>query len=160
MALEGAQEMLVKIRPVHFRFKMPRKATGGSVGFDLFAALDHTLRLYAGDVRRVPCGFAMELPEGYEAQIRSRSGLAATQNVIVFNQPGTIDSDYRGEVCVLLKNDGSISIDSVVYINNGDRIAQMVIKEVPPVELELAEALSKTGRGDGGFGSSGGSNDG
>jgi dUTP pyrophosphatase len=99
----------------------------------------------------VPTGFALELPEGYEAQVRPRSGLALKHGVTVLNSPGTVDSDYRGEVMVLLVNHGSVPFT----ISRGDRIAQLVIAPVTQVEIVSVEALGATDRGPGGFGSTG-----
>ena len=116
---------------------------------DLRAAED--IIMEAGDFRLIPLGVAMELPEGYEAQIRPRSGLAAKFGVTVANAPGTVDADYRGEVKVILVN---LSKDPFV-INPGERIAQMVIAKYDKIEWEEVEELGDTERGDGGFGSTG-----
>lgn len=131
----------------------PRPQTGGAAGVDLVAALPEgqTMMLAPGARALVPCGFAMALPEGFEAQVRPRSGLALKHGVTVLNAPGTIDSDYRGEVKVLLVNHGESSFP----ISRGDRIAQMVIAPVNlPAFIEV-ESLGQTTRGAGGFGSTG-----
>ena len=130
---------------------LPSEATAGSAGSDLSAALDEPFVLGAGKVAMVPTGFAVEIPPGWEAQVRPRSGLALRHGVTVLNSPGTIDSDYRGEVSVLLINHGC----EPFHIARGDRIAQMVISRVPSVEWLEAESLAESERGEGGFGSTG-----
>jgi len=124
-----------------------------AAGLDLAAALavDEPVTLPAGGRALVPTGIALELPHGFEAQVRPRSGLAHTYGVTVLNSPGTIDADYRGEIKVLLIN---LSNESVI-IRRGDRIAQLVIAPVLMVTLECAGALAATRRGEGGFGSTG-----
>ena len=135
---------------------LPSYSTQGSAGVDLRANLAGDARhagLVIGPSERVcvPLGFRMEIPAGFEAQIRPRSGLALRFGLSVLNSPGTIDSDYRGEVGVLLVNLGNIE----QIVRHGDRIAQMVFAEVTPVRFEDAEALSESARGQGGFGSTG-----
>lgn len=132
---------------------LPRQMTAGAAGVDLAAALaeGETLVLAPGRYAMVPTGFAVALPEGYEAQIRPRSGLAAKFAVTVLNAPGTVDADYRGEVKVLLINHGQASFE----IRRGDRIAQMVVAPVSPVAFVMREKLDETERGDGGHGSTG-----
>ncbi len=132
---------------------LPRRQTAGAAGVDLAAALGPDEELVIAPHRRaiVPCGFAMALPEGFEAQIRPRSGLAAKYGVTVLNAPGTIDADYRGEVMVILINHG----DDPFRVRRGDRIAQMIIAPVAVPEFELEEALDETERGAGGHGSTG-----
>lgn len=131
----------------------PRQQSAGAAGVDLLAALgaSETLTIASGARALVPCGFAMALPNGYEAQVRPRSGLAAKFGVTVLNSPGTIDADYRGEIKVILINHGS----EPFAIHRGDRIAQMVVAPVSTVAFELAETLDETQRGTGGFGSTG-----
>jgi dUTP pyrophosphatase len=131
----------------------PRQHSGGAAGADLLAALDpvETLTLVPGARALVPCGFAMALPLGYEAQIRPRSGLAARHGVTVLNAPGTIDADYRGEVQIVLVNHGEKNFD----IRRGDRIAQMVVAPVVAIAFTERESLDATERGAGGFGSTG-----
>ena len=126
-----------------------------AAGLDLSAALaeDDPLMLSPGERALVPTGIAIELPEDFEAQVRPRSGLAHKHGVTVLNSPGTIDADYRGEIQVVLINLG----DEPVIIRRGDRIAQLVIAPVLMVNLERAESLGTTGRGKGGFGSTGAS---
>jgi dUTP diphosphatase len=132
---------------------LPAYQSEHAAGFDLVAAVpeDGALILDPSDRVLVPTGFVFELPQGYEAQIRPRSGLALKHGVTVLNSPGTIDADYRGEVKVLLVNLGSERF----LIQRGDRIAQAVIAPVTHVEITAAEALSDTERGSGGFGSTG-----
>jgi len=120
-------------------------------GFDLFACLEEPVTVPAGKFCLVSAGFSMEIPHHYEAQIRPRSGLAAKHGITLLNTPGTIDSDYRGEVKVILINLGSED----VKIENGDRIAQMVIAKIPIVDILEVDELSQTERGSGGFGSTG-----
>jgi dUTP pyrophosphatase len=126
-----------------------------AAGLDLAAALaeDDPLTLFPGDRALIPTGIVLELPQGFEAQVRPRSGLAHKYGVTVLNSPGTIDADYRGEIQVLLINFGR----DPVSIKRGDRIAQLVIAPILMITLECAEALATTGRGNGGFGSTGAS---
>lgn len=139
------------------RFKMhegshdlaPRKAHNDDAAYDLSSR--ETIRLEPGDVTLVPTGLFLELPLGFEAQIRPRSGLALKHSVTVLNSPGTVDSGYRGEVRVILKNEGTESFEIV----RGDRIAQMLIQRLPDVELVDTDELAQSVRGDGGFGSTG-----
>ena len=112
---------------------------------------DETLTIGPGRRAMVPCGFAFALPQGYEAQIRPRSGLAAKYGVTVLNSPGTVDADYRGEVKVLLINLG----DETFEVRRGDRIAQMIVAPVSSVRLVVSDALDQTERGPGGYGSTG-----
>jgi len=132
---------------------LPQQHSSGAAGVDLCAALpaDETLTIGPGRRAMVPCGFAIALPEGFEAQVRPRSGLAAKHGVTVLNSPGTIDADYRGEVKVILVNLG----DETFEIRRGDRIAQLVVAPVSAVEFREVEVLEGTARGSGGFGSTG-----
>ena len=132
---------------------LPAYQSAHAAGFDLVAAVpeDGTLMLDPSDRVLVPTGLVFELPDGYEAQVRPRSGLALKHGVTVLNSPGTIDADYRGEVKVLLVNLGSERF----LIQRGDRIAQAVIAPVTRIEIIAADALNDTGRGEGGFGSTG-----
>jgi dUTP pyrophosphatase len=132
---------------------LPRYETDGAAGMDLIAALPEgePLTLAFGERAMVPTGLAIALPQGYEAQVRPRSGLAAKNGVTVLNSPGTVDCDYRGEVKVILINLGQESFT----IERGTRIAQMVIAPVTQAELHEVEALDATARGAGGFGSTG-----
>ena len=118
---------------------------------DLFAHLEEEIELRPFERRLIPTGVYLSIPEGYEAEIRPRSGLAFEHGLTVLNAPGTVDSDYRGEVKVLLINLG----DGPVRIKRGDRIAQIVFKRVVKARLKQTEVLSRTARGEGGFGSTG-----
>lgn len=148
-------------RPITVRIKrlessgaevpLPVKMTEHSAGFDLHAAVSAPSVIDPGQILLVPCGFAMALPDGYEAQVRPRSGLASKNGITLVNTPGTIDSDYRGEVKVPLINLGK----SPFTIERGMRIAQMLIAPVPKVNLVEVEDLDETARGKGGFGHTG-----
>ena len=128
---------------------LPAYHSDGAAGLDLRA--DEACALAPGERRLVPTGLALELPSGHEGQVRPRSGLALKHGIGMVNAPGTIDADYRGEVGVLLVNLGR----EPVRLERGERIAQLVVAPVTRVEVRLAEALSETGRGSGGFGSTG-----
>ena len=130
---------------------LPRYMTEGAAGMDLASAADGSITIAPGQRLGVPTGWSMELPMGYEAQVRPRSGLSLKHGVTVVNAPGTIDSDYRGEVVVLLVNLG----DQPHTIAPGDRVAQMVIAPVSRATVEEAVELSRTERGAGGFGYTG-----
>lgn len=130
---------------------LPGYETPGAAGMDLMAAVEEDLVIEPGKRLAVPTGLGIALPEGYEAQIRPRSGLALKQGLTVANAPGTIDSDYRGEVKAILINHG----DAPVTITRGMRIAQMVIAPVTRGVFKEVQTLSETGRGAGGFGSTG-----
>jgi dUTP pyrophosphatase len=135
---------------------LPRRATPGSAGYDLCAAVDAAVELAPGERALVPTGFAVALPEGFEGQVRPRSGLALRHGIVLPNAPGTIDSDYRGEVKVILQNLG----DAPFTIRRGDRIAQLVIAAVVRAEWDERSELDLTARGAGGFGHSDGSGSG
>jgi dUTP pyrophosphatase len=149
--------MNLKIKKLHPEARLPEYATLNAAGADLFAlirAVDGAKdRAWLGSGIRimVKTGLALEIPPGFEAQIRPRSGLAWKQGVTVLNAPGTIDADYRGEVGVILYNTSA----SGVWINDGDRIAQMVIAPAGQVEFHPVDELTETARGAGGFGSTG-----
>ncbi len=130
---------------------LPEYATAGSAGMDLRASLEAPLSLQPLERSLVPTGLFIELPTGFEAQIRPRSGLALKQGITCLNSPGTVDSDYRGELKVILIN----LSDSVQGIQHGDRIAQMVIAKVERAELIQVEELAISVRGAGGFGHTG-----
>ena len=130
---------------------LPSYKTSGSAGADICAFLDESKILKVGERFAVPTGLFFEIPEGYEIQIRPRSGLALNNGVTLLNAPGTIDSDYRGEVKIILINLGSEDF----VVNNGDRIAQAVIAPVTQGVFSIASELSSTSRGEGGFGSTG-----
>jgi dUTP pyrophosphatase len=130
---------------------LPHYATRGAAGLDLIAAVEEEIELLPGQRAAIPCGIAIELPHGYEAQVRPRSGLALNQGVTVLNAPGTIDSDYRGEVKAILINHGA----EPFLIKRGAKIAQMVIARHEQAEIVESDALSDSARGAGGFGSTG-----
>ena len=125
--------------------------TAQSSGMDIFAVLNDDLVLAPGRISLVPTGFAMALPDGFEAQIRPRSGLAVKHGITIINAPGTVDADYRGEVKVALINLGQ----EPVTLKRGDRIAQMVIQQVCQVRINVVEQLNDTDRSVGGFGHTG-----
>ena len=146
---------IVKVRrlPHGADLDLPAYQSAGAAGVDLAAAVEDgaPVTIAPGAREMVPTGLSIELPEGYEAQVRPRSGLAAKHGVTVLNSPGTIDADYRGEVKVILINLG----DEPFTVARGERIAQMVVQPVVRVAWEEADALSSSARGEGGFGSSG-----
>lgn len=130
---------------------LPSPASPGSSGFDLRAAIDGEVALRPGERLLVPTGLVLEIPFGWEGQVRPRSGLALRHGIGVVNAPGTIDSDYRGEVGVILINLG----EAPFSLKRGDRIAQLVFHRVERIEWEEADSLAESGRGSGGFGSTG-----
>ncbi|MBL8619789.1 MAG: dUTP diphosphatase [Myxococcales bacterium] len=142
---------VVRFRRLRPDAVVPAYMTADAAGLDLAAALDAAVTLAPGARAAVGTGLAMELPRGFEGQVRPRSGLAKNHGVTVVNAPGTIDADYRGEVAVLLINLG----DQPVAITPGMRIAQLVIAPVVQATIEVADELSTTARGAGGFGSTG-----
>lgn len=143
--------VVFKVLPGGEGLPVPEQATPGSSGVDLFAAVSHDLTLDPGARALVPTGIAVSIPVGFEWQIRPRSGLALKHGVTVLNSPGTVDSDYRGPVGVILVNLG----ESPFVIHRGDRIAQAVLARVNPQVLSPAVSLSDTERGGGGFGHTG-----
>ena len=130
---------------------LPRYMTQQSAGMDIFAAIENNLDLESGAITLIPTGFAIAIPEGFEAQIRPRSGLAAKHGIALINSPGTIDSDYRGEVMIPLINLGK----KRYRFHRGDRIAQMVINKVYRAGFKIVEQLDETDRNTGGFGHTG-----
>ncbi len=130
---------------------LPRYMTPRAAGMDLHAAIEKDLILEAGAIALIPTGFALALPEGFEAQIRPRSGLATKHGIGIINSPGTIDADYRGEIKIALINLG----EKNYVVKRGDRIAQMVVKKVYQAILEVVEQLDETDRNKGGFGHTG-----
>ncbi len=133
------------------RQPMPTYATSQSAGMDLRANLEEPVVLHPMERRLIPTGLHIALPEGYEAQVRPRSGLALKHGLTVLNAPGTIDADYRGEIGVVLIN---LSQEDFT-INDGERIAQLVVARYEPVEFSLVETLDETERGEGGYGHTG-----
>lgn len=130
---------------------LPNYATSGSAGMDLYAAVEQNIILKPHQTYLIPTGIKIELPQGYEAQIRPRSGLALNFGIGILNSPGTIDSDYRGEIKIIVHNFSENEFE----IKRGDRIAQMIISKYERVELELSEEVNLTKRGSGGFGHTG-----
>jgi dUTP pyrophosphatase len=148
------EHVTVKISRLHEAdadLPLPQYATEGSAGMDICAAVESDVVIVPGETALIPTGFAIELPLGFEAQIRPRSGLAARHGLGILNSPGTIDSDYRGEVKILLTNFGK----EPFTVRRGDRIAQMVIHRYARVAWQEVAALSTTTRGAGGFGHTG-----
>jgi dUTP pyrophosphatase len=141
----------VKRLPSGDGLPLPTRMTAEAAGFDLAAAVTSPVTLRPGDIVVVPCGFAMALPEGYEAQVRPRSGLASRNGITLVNSPGTIDADYRGEVQVPLINLGRADF----VVERGMRVAQMVVMPVPMIAVIEVDQLSRTSRGPGGFGHTG-----
>lgn len=141
----------VKRLPHGAGLPLPEYATADSAGLDLLAAVEGDLTLQPGKRALVPTGLAIALPQGYEAQVRPRSGLALRNGVTVLNSPGTVDADYRGEVCVILANLG----DEVFVVTRGMRIAQMIVAPVSRLRWNEVSDLPDSGRGAGGFGSTG-----
>lgn len=141
----------VKRLPHNADLPLPAYESAAAAGMDLPAAVEQELTLAPGERALVPTGLAIALPDGYEAQVRPRSGLAAQNGITVLNTPGTVDADYRGEIKVILANLGNEDF----IIERGMRIAQMVIAPVVQAILQEAESLPETARGEGGFGSTG-----
>tara|TARA_B100000749_G_scaffold280898_1_gene280900 strand:- start:97944 stop:98645 length:702 start_codon:yes stop_codon:yes gene_type:complete len=148
---QGSVEVKVK-KLEHFEGEMPAYQTDGASGFDVCAQIVEPIVLRPGERFLVPTALSFEIPEGYEIQVRPRSGWAIKQGISLVNTPGTIDADYRGEVKVILVNLGQKEVE----IQPGQRIAQMVVCPIVQAELNLVEDLSETARGSGGFGSTGG----
>jgi dUTP pyrophosphatase len=146
---ESNLEVLITRLPESEGLELPSYQTDGSAGMDVRAAEDRVLQ--PGETALIPTGFLIAVPPGYEAQMRPRSGLALKHGITLPNSPGTIDSDYRGPVGVILTNLGH----EPFFIHRGDRIAQMVITKVERAVWKEVESLDETARGDGGFGSSG-----
>jgi dUTP pyrophosphatase len=144
-------QVRVKRLPGHDDVPLPTRMTEHAAGYDLAAAVLEPIVLAPGDIKLIPCGFAMAIPPGYEAQVRPRSGLSSKHGVTMINAPGTIDADYRGEVHVPLVNLGR----SPFTVARGMRIAQMLILPVPSSEIIEVEDLDETKRGQGGFGHTG-----
>ena len=130
---------------------LPKYETTGAAGLDLQAAIDEPITIAPGEIKLVKTGIAIALEKGFEAQVRPRSGLALKKGITVLNSPGTVDSDYRGEVCAILINHSKVDFE----ITRGMRIAQMVIAKHEQAEIVAVEDLDETSRGSGGFGSTG-----
>lgn len=155
--------MNVKIKKLNENAIVPEYQTVGSAGFDFHANLynsddvdtnetgDKWLNIPAGEQRLIHTGLSFSLPDGYELQIRPRSGIALKKSITITNSPGTLDSSYRGECCIILRNMG----DECFIVREGDRIAQGVINKVEQASFEVVDCLDETSRGSGGFGSTG-----
>ena len=141
----------ILVKKLDSRVKLPSYKTIGSSGMDLMALIDKPITILPKKSYLVPTGISVAMPKNYEIQIRPRSGLAAKNNISVLNTPGTIDSDYRGEIKVILFNHGSDEF----LINDGDRIAQIVLMPIHKIDFEEVDNLPDTVRGEGGFGSTG-----
>ncbi len=146
-------ETIVKLMPLEnaVGLQLPSYATAQSAGMDLTAALEEAIEIGAGERALIPTGLSIALPEGFEAQIRPRSGLAVKHGITVLNTPGTIDADYRGEIKVILINHGQ----QAFTVERGMRIAQMVVERFETVKWDVVKTLDETDRGEGGFGSTG-----
>jgi len=143
---------IIRLNPLEDQdIPLPQYMTAHAAGMDISASLKEDLTLDPGAIRLVPTGLALAIPEGFEAQIRPRSGLAVKHGIGIINSPGTIDSDYRGEVKIALINLG----DSPYTIKRGDRIAQMIINKVYQARLQMVDKLGETRRNTGGFGHTG-----
>ncbi len=141
----------ILVKKLDSRVKLPSYKTIGSSGMDLMALTNKPIKILPQKSYLVPTGISLAIPKNYEIQIRPRSGLAAKNNISVLNTPGTIDSDYRGEIKIILFNHSSDEF----LINDGDRIAQIVLMPVHKIDFEEVENLPDTVRGEGGFGSTG-----
>jgi len=144
-------KVLIKRYPHGEGLPLPKYMSHSAAGMDLHAAVTDDVILKPGERKMIPTGFSIALPHGYEAQVRPRSGLAVKKGITVLNTPGTVDEDYRGEVCVILINHGKEDF----LVKRGDRIAQMIVNEVPQAELEEVKELPETHRNSGGFGHTG-----
>ena len=149
--IETMEKLTLKIKKLPNFVSMPEYKTQGASAMDLVAAIDEDVVIPSGEIRMIPTGIAIELPHNTEAQVRSRSGLAIKKGIAVVNGIGTIDEDYRGEICVGLINHSKVDFK----VPRGDRIAQMAIMEVLKPEIKISDDLSDTQRASGGFGSTG-----
>lgn len=145
------QKVNLKIQKLPHCFELPKYQTQGAAAMDLYAAIDKPIVLKSLERALIPTGIKIELPHGWEAQVRARSGLSIKNGITLANCVGTIDEDYRGEVCAILIN---LSKDDFT-INRGDRVAQMLVAPTARAEFEIVEELSETTRQEGGFGSTG-----
>jgi len=141
----------VLVKKLNSKVQLPKYKTGGSSGMDLMALIEKPIKIEPKESALIPTGITIAIPEDTEVQIRPRSGLAAKSNISVLNTPGTIDSDYRGEIKIILFNHGKEDF----IVNNNDRIAQMVLMPILKAEFEEVNNLPETIRGSGGFGSTG-----
>jgi len=147
-------QLEIKFKRLNEKFKsipLPSYATKGSAGMDIYAALDEPMKIHKGKIELVPTNLSVEIPEGYEIQVRPRSGLAAKHGIGILNSPGTIDSDYRGEIKIIIINLGTEDF----IIQPAERIAQLVVSKVYTAKLIESTELNNTTRGEGGFGHTG-----
>ncbi len=142
---------ILRIDPEQSDIPLPSYATDGSAGMDICAAIKRDIEIQPGETLLIPSGFVIELPQGYEAQIRPRSGLALKHNIGILNSPGTIDSDYRGEIKIIITNFGK----NPYIIQRGDRVAQMVVTKYEHIVWKESSSLEDSARADGGFGHTG-----
>lgn len=149
--MEQIKAAIKRIRPESQSNPLPSYMTSNSAGMDLYADLEHEIILAPGERSLIRTGIAIALPDGYEAQIRPRSGLALKYGISLVNSPGTIDSDYRGEIGIIIINHGNSSFT----IKPGERIAQMVIAQFTRIEWQETDELESSSRGEGGFGHTG-----
>jgi dUTP pyrophosphatase len=149
--LQAGLRTVLKVTKAHERVQLPSYESEGAAGLDVRAFLDSDLNIPPMGRVKIPTGLRIEIPPGFEGQIRPRSGLAARYGLTVLNSPGTVDSDFRGEIEIILINLG----ENNVAVKDGDRIAQLVLAPVCRAELLETETLPSTGRGSGGFGSTG-----
>lgn len=143
------ERVRVKVKKIHPNAVIPQYKTSGSAGFDLYAIED--VEIQPGETKQIRTGLIFEIPEGYEIQIRPRSGMSLKTPLRISNAPGTIDSDYRGEVMIIAENTSIVPFS----VEKGTRIAQGVLQKVPQAEFIEVEKVSETERGEGGFGSTG-----
>ena len=141
----------ILVKRLDSKVKIPQYKTSGSSGMDLMAFVKNSIKIEPNTLELVPTGLSVAIPEDLEIQIRPRSGLAAKSNIGILNTPGTIDSDYRGELKIILFNHGNKDF----IVNNNDRVAQMVLMPILKMELEEVDQLPESIRGSGGFGSTG-----
>lgn len=141
----------VAIKKIHPNAKFPSRQTEGSAGYDIQSCMDEPITIAPGAVRLIPTGIAVSIPEGMEIQVRPRSGMSSKNRILIINSPGTIDSDYRGEIFVPMMNLGEENFT----IEPGMRIAQLILAKVESIEWIFGKDLDETLRGDKGFGSSG-----
>ena len=141
----------VLVKKLDSKVKLPEYKTGGSSGMDLMAFVESPGKISPNTLKLIPTGLSVAIPEDLEIQVRPRSGLAAKSNICILNTPGTIDSDYRGELKIILFNHGNKDF----IVNNNDRVAQMILTPVIKMEQEEVDQLPETIRGSGGFGSTG-----
>lgn len=152
MSTSGSAKPVVKVKKLaHFKGALPQYQTAESAGSDVCASVESDLIIKPGERALISTGLSLEIPNGYEIQVRPRSGLAFKNGVTLVNTPGTIDSDYRGELKIILINHGQENF----VVRSGDRIAQLVLAPVTQGRFEWAEELTETARGAGGFGSTG-----